>query len=455
MVNDKFDVAVAGSGIGGLCSAALLARHGYKVLLVESLGRLGGRFSTIEEEGFKLPTGAGLIATRGIIEQTFQEVGATFNVREIGATSAWVDGKWHLLPDKGQIRALLTIIKEADANKAEIAGHLNRGIDQEKILSAFKRGVIETTDPANKTSFREWLSQYTDNEMVKKTFHALTSAMSTVNDFEYPVSHWFVYCSPAGQHGMVFQGVSVNGNIEQANALAESVRTRGGEVWANSPVEQVLIKSGKVIGLVVNKEGKQIELSTRVLVSDLGPRKTVELAGRKNFSADYLKQVDALKPAPIVHTLIASDRPLVDAPGALLAIGASRIVLGVPMTNFCPELAPRGQHMIVTWGTPLPCLHHVNREEEAKANLEDIRRMFPDFDKYGRILRMDIRDIDDEFPALRSWMGYDMSQQTDIPNLVHVGDAVKPFGWEGLAACTKGAHLAVDIVKKKFKPGES
>ena len=86
--------------------------------------------------------------------------------------------------------------------------------------------------------------------------------------------------------------------------------------------------------------------------------------------------------------------------------------------------------------------------------MEDIREVFPDFDRHGRILRMDIRDIDDELPALRSWMGYDMPQETPLPNLYHVGDAVKPFGWEGLAACSKGARLAANMVRKRFKPGK-
>ena len=57
MTKGKYDVVVIGSGMGGLCSTALLAHYGYKVLCVESLGRPGGRFSTDEFEGFKLPTG--------------------------------------------------------------------------------------------------------------------------------------------------------------------------------------------------------------------------------------------------------------------------------------------------------------------------------------------------------------------------------------------------------------
>lgn len=451
MGNNKYDIVVAGSGIGGLCSAALLARHGYKVLLVERLERLGGRFSTIEQEGFKLPTGAVAVATGGILEKTFKEVGATFDVRKVGITTVWIQGQWHELPQKGQLRALFSLLDTIGASKAKIVGRLAQGVATEKILGAFRKGGSALTDPRNKMSFRDWLKQYTNDERVLELFHALTSAISTVNDFEYPVSHWFTYTSKAGQGGFTDMGIPCKGNIELANSLAATVKVRGGDVWPSCPVEQIRIKQGRVTGVVVRRDASEVEVETKLLISNLGPKKTVELGGRGNFDADYLKQVDALRPAPIVATLVASDKPLVDAPGPLLIAGAKRIVTAILMTKLCPELAPPGQHLMVTWGTPASCLHHVDKEEEAKLNLQDIRAVFPDFDKYGRVLRMDVRDIDDEFPAYRSWIGYDMPQETPLPNLYHVGDAVKPFGWQGLSACTKGAWIVVDRVKKEFK----
>ena len=90
-------------------------------------------------------------------------------------------------------------------------------------------------------------------------------------------------------------------------------------------------------------------------------------------------------------------------------------------------------------------------EEKIELDLEDIREVFPDFDRHGRILRMDIRDIDDDFPALRSWMGYDLRRETPISGLYNVGDGVKPFGWEGLAACAEGARLVVAVPFKFTK----
>jgi len=448
---NAYDILIAGSGIGGLCAAALLAHHGYKVLLTEKLERLGGRFSTIEQEGFKTPTGAAVIASRGVFKQTYKEVSTPFNLREGGPTIVWLFGEWHMLPEKGQIRALLSLLDKIGADKAKIMGHMAKAVATEKILGAFKRGVTKL-DPLSNMSFRDWLKQYTDDERVLKLFHSLTSAISTVNDFEYPASHWFTYVSSAGQGGLAFHGVSVRGNEENANALAAAVRARGGDVWINSPVKKIVILKGKVTSVLIEREGKEIEVEAQMLVSNMGPGRTMELAGRDSFPPDYVKQVDDLRSSPIVATLIASSRPLVDVTGSILIAGASRIVAGAPLTNYSAELAPHGQHLSVFWGTPLSCLHKVNREEEAKANWEDLEQIFPNFDSYARVLRQDVFDIDDEFPATRAWMGYDMPQDTPIPNLFHVGDAVKPFGWEGVEACAKGAHLVVNEIRKCIKP---
>ncbi len=329
-----------------------------------------------------------------------------------------------------------------------------KGASRTGALGAFRGRSSRMDDPANRMSFRDWLKQYTEDEKVLQLFHALTSAISTVNDFEYPISSFFAYISSA-QGGLHYVGIAPRGNVELPHSLAETVKARGGEVWTNSPVEKIIIDQGRVKSVIINKTGNQEEIATRLLISDLGPKKTVELAGRNNFAADYLKQVDALLTAPIVHTLVDSDKPLMDIPGIAMIAGVNRVVTAIQMTNRCPELAPPGQHLMVVWGTPGSSLHHIDNEEEAKLNLEDIRTVFPDFDKHGRILWMDVRDIDHEFPAYRSWMGYDMPQETPLPNLFHVGDGVKPFGWEGTVACAQGARLIVDLLRKKFKPGKT
>ena len=80
MTTEKYDVVVVGSGIGGLGAGALLAHRGYKTLMVEQMSMVGGRCSTEEVEGFKLPTGAVALHTGLGMAETFQEVGEEFDL---------------------------------------------------------------------------------------------------------------------------------------------------------------------------------------------------------------------------------------------------------------------------------------------------------------------------------------------------------------------------------------
>ncbi|MBT8401949.1 MAG: FAD-dependent oxidoreductase, partial [Rhodothermia bacterium] len=55
--NDNYDVIVIGSGIGGMTTAAALARHDRKVLLLEQAQNLGGLTHTFSREGFTWDVG--------------------------------------------------------------------------------------------------------------------------------------------------------------------------------------------------------------------------------------------------------------------------------------------------------------------------------------------------------------------------------------------------------------
>src|SRR5436305_5894853 len=74
----RVDVAVIGAGAAGLTAAALLAKEGRSVTVVETSPWLGGRGMAVPEEGFKLNVGAHLLEDSGSgITKVMEYVGKT------------------------------------------------------------------------------------------------------------------------------------------------------------------------------------------------------------------------------------------------------------------------------------------------------------------------------------------------------------------------------------------
>ena len=56
-VSDKYDVIIIGSGISGLCSAAILGMEGKKVLVLEKHFKIGGYTHTFKRQGYEWDVG--------------------------------------------------------------------------------------------------------------------------------------------------------------------------------------------------------------------------------------------------------------------------------------------------------------------------------------------------------------------------------------------------------------
>ncbi len=108
--------------------------------------------------------------------------------------------------------------------------------------------------------------------------------------------------------------------------------------------------------------------------------------------------------------------------------------------------------MLVIGATPESCLRPMNVAQEKEAILQDLSELIPDFDNQGEILKWDVHDLGDEFPAYRPWPDRVMSHITPISNLFNVGDAARPSGTVGVDGCAETGKIVVKEIRKRFKP---
>ncbi len=442
MADTEYDVIIIGSGISGLCAAARLVHSGYKVLVLERFHQLGGRFSTVNYKGFKLSTGANDVECNVALEETFHLVEAEFKVRHPEPDLAYrIDGVDHLLPRQGGMRKLISLA----ANDED---------EEERVRLAFRR-ALSWEEPGSSISLRDWLAQYTDNERMQALFQGFAALVLAINSYETKARTFIRFLKAMG--GKVVHGYAVDGNITLIMSLAGAIERLGGKVVADTDVTKILVDDNGVAQGVRYKyrgPGEEKEIRSKVVLSSVGPRGTIRLAGEANFDKGYLKDVELnMRPAPVITIYASSDRPLITHPGVLVLTNNVRRVCSIrcqTLTN--PELAPPGKHLIETFSALGDSLAPVDFEKEVALSILDLKDHIPGFDRHAEILKVMLHR--GEWPAYHSWPGWTIPPRTPIENLWNIGDGINPEGWPGLESSAEGSKRVVEDVMARIRPSK-
>lgn len=443
MKNIYYDVVIIGSGLGGLTTATLLSQKGFKILIVESRKRIGGRFSTFEYEGFKLPTGAILIPDGWVIK-LLKEMGINTNIlRPLSHVFYRINGQSYEIPPEIGVPKALDIIDKLESAEAEKKGRPVKSVQLSKIMRGYYK-KMRGLEQEEIITVRDWLLQYTENEKVHEAFDTLCTGLMMAHSWELPISKFFLF------QEMTKFFVSSTGNLSIARDLANIVE-KNGAVWTNCPAKKIIINNGKAVGVIVQKDGEQIEVNCRVVISNTGANTTVRLAGQDNFDNEYLKTLRIkLRPSPCLLVLVASDKPLcLDGvnDGLEIIMGSRRIKNIIPISNICPELVPPGQHLIYTSAKSESTLYPMDIKYEIQKVKLDLKEFFPDFEKHGRIIKMRACGIINDWPEGRTWLGYGVPLETPITNLFNVGDSCIAPGLIGTPGSVESGYRLANIVK--------
>jgi len=428
----SYDVLVIGSGMGGMCAAALLASNGLRTLVVERLPRIGGRCSTVECDEFKCTTGVIGVEMGGCVEEIFRRVGADFNVRPARPPHYLIRGRVHQVPPKGGLRKLISAASD-DA------------VEVEKVVAAISR-ELKWHEPPAKLSLREWLLQYTENERILGIFQTMVCATLLVNADELPASEYFRFIKRL--RGIRVFGYCPEGSIALPTALGRRIQELGGALWMPSTVKRILSDRGIVRGAVLSTKEGEVEVRAKIVISNAGPRRTVELLGKADLNRSYLRELEQnLQPAPVMALQIAAAEPLIDC-DSLIITGARRLNALYQPTAVCPELAPTGQHLLLAGGGPGSSIPPFDKKREMELCMQDLKDLIPDFERRARILTAGF--YHGRWPGMHCWPGRDLPQKTPIENLYNVGDGVKPGGTTGLPGAAASALAAVEDIRMRI-----
>src|SRR3954463_13395304 len=235
----KVDVAIIGAGAAGLTAAALLAKEGRSVVVLEAGRTLGGRGMAVPDEGFKLNLGGHLLEDSGSgITKVFSYVG-----KELvhGARSSDMPVWDHENLRWGSIRDRYA------GNKDEL----------KKVIQALMDTPYEALDDWDDRPLREWMHQHTRDQGVIDLWEFL-SVLECMTEpwYDHSASENLyvrkMHYSEARVAGYSFwPGQGWDGLFAD---LRDAVVEHGGEVRMSTPVDTVVIEDGAVKGVALGRD---------------------------------------------------------------------------------------------------------------------------------------------------------------------------------------------------------
>ena len=437
MDRKSVDVAVIGSGIGGLCLAARLSHAGYKTIVLERMPIIGGRFPWVEYKGYYLPIAAVTIyyGPRDPVLVTLRDVGdeTDFQMKALLPPRWRIGGRDYDTPEKNMLWHLISI---ASRNKQE----------EEKVIKAM-RHAFRWKEPSDSITFDEWLRRLTDNKAIWNIFQAWCVQIVGMNLWECTAGD-LVRCfiNFAGSKQLVPKG----GLTPIVDALARVIKDNGGEILTSVEAQSITIADGMARGVKARGHDFELDVEAKVVVSNVGPRKTVELARHDNFDRGYLEDLKEIRPLSGFWFIVSSDGPLYDWAGGLYAPQSRRWLLGFDHTMTWPEFAPPGKNWMIFYQAPGSQTMY-DPVKEYELFMADLADLFPKYKKQGAEVLM-VRQFCGEWPCVRSWPSYESHQKTPLENLYNVGDAVNPPEWMAGSGAAETARLVAEDIKARVKP---
>lgn len=329
---DAYDVIVVGAGTGGLTAAALLARHGRAVLVLDQHDVAGGNATVFHRPGYTFDVGLHYIGDchpTGSVPRILRAAGVddvAFNALDPDGfdTLCFPDFTFRVPEGLEALRARLHEHFPAEARGIDRYVAILRGVGA---LQGLGGGIAATLKALWRARLalrhaRATLGDFLETCTHDQRLRAVLAAQS--GDYAAPPSR-----AALAMHAMVMMGYlsgpryPVGGGQVISDRLAASIERHGGKILLLAPVTRILVEGGQAVGV----EFKSPYLGQRtvrapVVISDADLKETMlTLVG-----PTYLKTATVQR---------LRDYEMAQALG-VVSLGVRRDLraAGVPKTNF-------------------------------------------------------------------------------------------------------------------------
>jgi len=364
---DCYDAVIIGAGIGGLMTAAGLAKAGKQVLVIEQLSFVGGKYTHLMHQGYAISTAAWTCpGPNSRIGKLCTKLGADIHWITVHDVKARGD-HWVVTKDGQRFKSL-------DETQETLVGG-NAGMARVYQWMADMNNPYIVLPPDLTT--RQYIEQYFpgNDEYTRYVETIITHcfASQTVDNFPAIETKRAIVDSV---EQMADWGTAIGGTAAIVAGVEDVIRKHGGEIALRTKAAAILLENGRAIGVKL-EDGRFIRAG--VVIHNAGLNRLLSLVGETNLPADYVTKLRLAVPANVAALIIGTKEPLLGKDHSLLhAMGWERTLNCYTPTFFDPDLAPQGRHLLdVFWVMQPP----YNRRHELELVLAQLGQIFPDFEQ--------------------------------------------------------------------------
>jgi len=283
-MNDKYDVAIIGAGIGGLVCGCYLAKAGLKVIIVEQHNKPGGYCTSFERQGYKFDVGVHYLGgvNTGFLGKVLEEL----NLKDQLKVTQFDPSDKIIMPDN------ITYVRAKPEDTIE---EFKKSFPKEtKNIDTFfkfvmQNGFLNIYAKSRGLSFRAFLDKIFQDERLKATLGVLVGNIGTS---EYKAAAF--PCLILLSQYILDPGYYPEGGMQKfPDILCETIKTLGGDIILSQKVNQIIVNNRKASGIIL-ENGNKIYAS--MVVSNADARET--FSKLLDFPTKELKSVNNMQPTP-------------------------------------------------------------------------------------------------------------------------------------------------------------
>ncbi|XP_063077027.1 inactive all-trans-retinol 13,14-reductase-like [Engraulis encrasicolus] len=290
-VPENLDAIIIGSGLGGMTTAACLAKAGKKVLVLEQHDQAGGCTHTFIEKGFEFDVGLhyiGQLHERSFLKITFDQI--TEGQLEFVTLDQHFD---HIYIGSGEEHRQYSMYY----GKEEMAAHLKKQFPEDtKAIETFFKVMKLTARRIHLLGILKLIPRWLALFLLKSTLAdrycpifrlAVTGTTDWANhltsnkDLQCVFSYLFIGVPPRDAsvvlNALFFHHYKRGAYYPKGGAsevpfhISNTIRKYGGEVLVRAPVTEILLDSnGAACGVAVRKGQTEVEVRAPIVISNCG-----------------------------------------------------------------------------------------------------------------------------------------------------------------------------------------